>query len=333
MSLKGVWHNIKQRSIEFYQNKNLLLYLFFVGVATLFWFLHSLGKQYTANIVVDVNYYNFPIDVEPQDNTVKELTLNVSAYGFSLMRIQLKSILYNYKINIDRLKVSKLSEENNLRYDLSVAAIRNEFEHQLGSGIVINSVFPEEVTFNVRKMGVKKLPITSALKMEMKSGYMISEEGLIQPDSVEVRGPAELLDTLKTIYTQEMIIDNISSSFKREVQLQSPNPEIELMKESATVQYEIEEYIDEEIAVFITPLNFPDSVKVTLSPEEVKLKYRTYERAKQRIGRDDFLLVVDYNTINDLSRKLEVQAVHLPKGITKVYMSPRYVNYTITYEK
>ncbi|PVX50774.1 YbbR-like protein [Balneicella halophila] len=332
MDFKEVWNRIKERGIELSQNKNVLLYLFFVGVATIFWFLHSLGKEYTANVHVDVKYHNFPLDTEPQEKTTKDLTLNVSGYGFSLMRMQLKSIFYDYKVDVSSLRKRRTNNKENLSYELSISAIRNQFEEQLGSGIIINSVYPEDVDFEIVPMGLKKVPITSAVKIEMKSGYMLSDEGFVNPDSVEVRAPIALLDTLKTIYTESLLIDKLSSSFKKKVKLVSPNPEVELMTEHTTVQYEINEYIDEEIIIPVKAINFPKNVNVVIQPNEVKLKYRTYEKAKQNIQEDDFLLVVDYNTINDLATKIEVQAIHLPEGITKVYMSPRYVNYTITYE-
>lgn len=299
----------------------------------IFWFLHALGKEYAANVTVEVNYRNFPLEKEPLQNTTQRLTLNVTAYGFSLMRMQLKSAFYNYKIDVSKLKKHKLSGSDNLRYELSISAIRNQFEGQLGSGIVINSVFPEDVDFIVRTMKIKKVPIRSALRVEIKSGYMLSETPQAEPDSVTLRGPVELLDTITAIYTEDIPIDNVAVSFEKKIALRTPNKSVELLHTHTTLHYEVEEYIDEERIIPIHPLNFPDSVKVAFHPKEVNLRYRTYAKAKQHIKEEDFVLIVDYNTIGSFSQKLEVQALSLPEGITKVYMTPRYVNYIITYKK
>lgn len=332
MRLKTFWNTTKERILQLWRSKHLVLYLFFAGVATVFWFLHALGKEYAANVNVEVEYQNFPLEKEPQQNTTKRLTLNVTAYGFSLMRMHLKSAFYNYKVDVSKLKKHKLSSKDNLRYELSISAIRNQFEGQLGSGIVINSVFPEDIDFTVRTMKVKRVPIHSALKVGMKSGYMLSEVPKAEPDSVTLRGPVALLDTIEAIYTEDVPLDNVSSSFSKKVALRSPNKLVALLKTHTTLHYEIEEYIDEERIIPIHPLNFPDSVNVTLHPKDVQLKYRTYAKAKQHIKEENFILVVDYNTMNNFSQKLEVQALSLPEGITKVYMTPRYVNYIIRYK-
>lgn len=333
MSLTTFWHTTRERAKQLWQNKNLVFYLFFVGVATVFWFLHSLGKEYVANVNVEVAYHNFPLTKEPQENTTQQLTLNVTAYGFSLMRMQLKSAFYHYKIDVGKLQKHKLSAEDNLRYELSTSAIRTQFEEQLGAGIVINSVFPEDIGFRVRTMEVKKVPIRSALKIKMKSGYMLVKKPEAEPDSVTLRGPAQFLDTVNAIYTEEIPVENVSSSFKKKVALQVPDRSVELLSNYVTLHYEIDEYIDEEKTLSIHPLNFPDSANVVLHPSEVTLKYRTHTKARGDIKEEDFVVVVDYNTVSDFSQKLEVQALNLPKEITRVYMTPRYVNYIITYTK
>lgn len=334
MNIKKFWYRTKERVLRLWQNKTLVLYLFFVGVALVFWFLHSLGKEYVANVNVGVEYRNFPLNKEPQESAVRRLTLNVKSYGFSLLRMQLKSAFYDYKIDVNKLKRHSVAGGERLRYDLSISAIRNQFETQLGSGIVINSVFPEDVAFTVKTMGIKRVPIISALNVKLKSGYMVAEPPTANPDSVAVRGPLAIIDTLQAIYTESVTMDNVASSFEKKLALVTKNPAIELLKNYTTLNYEVAEYIDEERVVEVYPLNFPDSVKVMLRPQKVSLKYRTYAKAKRNIKDRDFMLVVDYNTINNsFSQKLEVQPINLPEGISNIYMKPRYLNYMITSKK
>ncbi len=324
---------IKKQIVQLLQNKNLVLYVFFVGVAFVFWFLHSLGKEYVTNIDVKVVYYNFPIDKEPKESALRKLTINVKGYGFSLVRMQLKSAFYDYKIDLSKLKQNELAQENHIRYDLSISAIRNQFEAQLGSGILLNSVFPEEVDFEVRTMKVKKVPVISGLQINPKTGYMVVDKPEIMPDSIVVRGSAETVDTLTAIYTEVISMDKVDKSFEKKVALRAGNTDVELLSKYATLNYEIAEYIDEERVVQVHPLNFPDSAIVSLQPDKVTLKYRTHAKMRKKSTEDDFLLVVDYNTLTNFSRKLEVQPISLPKGISEVHMNPRYLNYMITYKK
>ncbi len=326
-------HRLRIKAVAFWRDRNVGLYLFFVVVATLFWFLHSLGKEYVSNIDVDIKYKNFPMNKEPQESVVRNHRLNVKAYGFSLMRVKLNSLFSNYKIDLSELRRRTSAEQNKLHYDLSISAVRNQLEGQLGAGISINSIFPEDVAFRVQTMRIKKLPIRANIKVEMQSGYMLEEKPQIMPDSVQVRGPIEIVDTLQAVYTRELFLNDVASSFKEKVHLYVPNKEVRLLQKTATVKYEVGAYIDEERLINIKALNFPDSVNVVLRPTVVKLNYRTKVDMKRTIHDDDFVLIVDYNTINEYSQKLEVQAISLPQGISKVHMTPRYVDYFISYKK
>ncbi len=302
---------IKKQFIQLSQNKNLVLYIFFVGVAFVFWFLHSLGKEYVTNIDVKVVYYNFPLNKEPKGSAVRDLTIK----------------------DLSELKQNTFSEKDHIRYDVSISAVRNQFEAQLGSGILLNSVFPEDVDFAVKTMKVKKLPIVSALQVNPETGYMLVDKPKITPDSVVVRGNVEVVDTLKAVYTEVGTLNEVNESFKKKVALQVGNTDVQLLSQYATLQYEVAEYIDEERVVEVHPLNFPDSVSVALQPNKVTLKYRTYTKVRNKSKEDDFLLVVDYNTLTSFSNKLEVQPISLPEGISEVHMNPRYLNYMITYKK
>ncbi len=333
MKLSTDFQKVKHQTIDFLRSKNLILYLFFVTVATLFWFLYSLGKEYVANINVDVSYVNFPTDKEPVGITVRTHTLNVRAYGFALLRMKGNALFSNYRLDASKLKKSRLSSDKMLRYDLSISAVRNQFEGQLGDGISINSIFPEEVNFEVNTLKIKKIPIRPNLTMNLKSGYMLVDKPEIEPDSVTVRGAAELVDTLQAVYTEEIQEGEVSSSFEKKVALLQPHEKVELLPKYATLHYKIGGYIDEERVITIAPLNFPDTVQVVLYPEQVHLRYRTHDKTKKSIKDEDFVLVVDYNTSNDFSEKLEVQPISLPEGISNVQMTPRYVNYIMSSKK
>lgn len=333
MYIKQYLRKAKVKTMQFWQHKNVSLYFFFVIVATVFWFLHSLGKEYVANIDVDIHYQDFPVNKEPQGNVNRKHRLNVKAYGFSLMRMQLNTWFSSCNIDLSQLKVTPTSSKDKLRYNLSISAVRNQLEEQLGAGISINSIFPEDVSFQVQTMGLKNLPVRTNIKLAMQTGYMLEEKPKVTPDSVLVRGAIEVVDTLQAIYTKELVLSDVSSSFEREVDLALPNKNVELLPQTAVVKYEVGAYIDEERNVTVTPLNFPDSVNVVFHPTFVKLNYRAEVDRKREIKTSDFVLIVDYNTINNFSQKLEVQAISLPNGISKVHMTPRYVDYFISYKK
>lgn len=325
-------HRLRDFFYRLFSDGRLLLYLLSVLVATILWFLHALGKEYNTNVKLDIEYKNFPMEKELRKDNPHTLTLNLTGYGFSLLRLQLKALFQDYKIDVRELRSLHSELDDVLNYNLPISSIRKQFEEQLGSGLVINSVFPEDVTFHVATMSVRKLPVQSMLEVHLRSGYMKLNQAVISPDSVLVRGVAEIVDTMKTVHTEGGVKENVSTSFEQKLRLVSPSNEVQVLADMATIAYDIVEYIEQEHKIKIQPYNFPDSVEIKLSPVEVNMKYKTYARALQNFRQEDFVLIVDYEDMNTFTNKLEVKVLKTPKGISHIAINPRYVNYVISYK-
>lgn len=332
MTKKAQIYRLRDFFYRLFSDGRLLLYLLSVVVATILWFLHALGKEYNTNIKLDIAYRYFPLEKELRKDSPHTLTLNLTGYGFSILRLQLKALFQNYKIDVRELRSLHTETEDVLNYNLPISTIRKQFEEQLGSGLVINSVFPEDVTFHVATMRVRKLPVQSMLQVRLRSGYMQLNQPIITPDSVLVRGVADVVDTMKMVQTETGLVENISTSFEQNLALVTSSDEVQVLDNAVTVAYDVVEYIEQEHRLEIQPHNFPDSIEIKLSPAEVNMKYKTYARALRNFKKEDFVLVVDYNEMNTFTNRLEVKILKIPEGISNIAINPRYVSYVISYK-
>lgn len=334
MKSSDFWSKWKIKLQEFIKDKNLATYLVFVVISFVFLYLHALGKEYTTNFQVDVKYQDLPVDKELELADDDKITLNVTGYGFSLLRIYLNSIFSTYGIDVSLLE-QKATTFHALEYNLPIEAVRQQLQERLGDGVRLNSIYPNHIVIPVRTVAVKTVPVLADVVMALKSGYILENELEIIPDSIVVRGDAQIIDTLQGIWTETVELRDVLGSFNREVRLLEEEQKLELLVDENTVHIkgEVVASIAEQRELHIRLINFPDSLTVELYPSVATLSYVSYQGALKEITDADFNLVVDYNLVSKTGGKLEVQVLHIPKKIFNVHIKPRYVDYVIKRKK
>ena len=96
---------------------------------------------------------------------------------------------------------------------------------------------------------------------------------LIQPDSVVLKGPSELLSAIDSIGTKKITKKNIEESFEEEIGIQAPDsPKVMLSSRSAIMQVAVEEFTQKQITVPVQLINAPSDSQLRLIPENIIVK-------------------------------------------------------------
>lgn len=334
MEVSDYWKKWKVKLSEFIKDNNLATYLVFVVVSFIFLYLHALGKEYTTDFDVKIRFKNYPINKERvlKENEDK-VRLNVTGYGFSLLRFYLHSIYSEYDIDLSKLE-EKESASDELRYDLSEYLVIQQLLKQIGSEqLQINSISPKNILFSVRAISVKKVPISVNLIESLNSGYLLKKGFEIIPDSVIVRGDSNIIDTLQNVKTEPLKLEVASGKFNYDLRLMKDKDLDYLLEdESVKVKGKVVATIAQKHVLDIIPINFPKSISVELYPRKATLSYVSYQEALNKIKDADFRLIVDYNTMSQNKEKLEVQVLHIPENIFNIYIQPRYIDYVIKHK-
>ncbi len=309
-------------------NKELVTYFVFVVLTFIFWYLNALSNQYTTNIEVDVRYVDFPEDQQIHSTTKGALTLNVSGDGITLARLQLRAFFKRYRLHMDALRKVESTDLQKLQYELPISSIRKQFDNKLGSGVTINSVFPEEVLFDVSALGTKKIAVKSTFEVLPAPQHVVVGEAKIAPDSVIVKGPLRILDTLSAIPTKQVVFEEQTKEVKRNVLLEKID-ELSYNKKRVLVRYQIEKYIDAEISLPIRILNMPETNFVHVFPQKVLVEYRVNMGALGEIKPSDFEAVVDCRNLYYGDSKIEVELRKYPETIREIELNPRLVDFII----
>ena len=174
--------------------------LFIIGV----WFSFSRGLETMITLEIPIEYMNRDARVEIIDTSVNVVNLNLSGSGTIIKTI--------------------MPDQVNVKLDLGKAVIgRNTFtitkeNITLPPGALLKGVEPSVVEVTLDVPISKMLPVQVAWTGKLPENLILSEARL-DPEKLLVEGGSHMLKNISTIYTEKVLLDNISESGKISVKL------------------------------------------------------------------------------------------------------------------
>ena len=148
------------------------------------------------------------------------------------------------------------------------------------------------------------------------------------PESILVRGPREILDTLKFIYTKPIELKNLSHTVKRDVDLVIL-PELKSELDEVMVQINVEQYTEAKFEIPISIINQPDSLLIKTFPAKVKVTCRVGLSQFSKLNNSSFNAVADFTQRTGIIAKLRVILDKVPETVLSVDYFPKDVEYII----
>ncbi|NOU58952.1 CdaR family protein [Marinifilum caeruleilacunae] len=322
--LKGYFNKEKITS-----NKKLLVYLFFVGLSTIFWFLNALSKEYTTNINYPVYYMNLPEDKVLTNELPKKLSLRVKANGLYLLRYKLSTAFLSNPFDVNKYTNNRITGSSLNSYNLLTSSITARVEKELSTGIQLESISPDTIRFQFSPILEKKVPVELNLKLNYEQQFM--QGGIILPefDSVLVKGPQSLLDSVFIAKTELLELSGLKKTTEKEIDFNKIKG-ISFSPKKVKVNIPVERFTEANKNVPIKVDNLPDSVLLRLFPGDVKLSYFVGMNKYENITEDHFDLRVDYlEATQGDGNKLKVELKRSPDFVSNVRFYPQTVTFLI----
>jgi len=197
--------------------------LFIIGV----WFSFSRGLETMITLEIPIEYMNRDARVEIIDTSVNVVNLNLSGSGTIIKTIR--------------------PDQVNVKLDLSKAVIgRNTYtitekNITLPPGALLKGVKPSVVEVTLDVPISKMLPVQVAWTGKLPENLILSEARL-DPEKLLVEGGSHMLKNISTIYTEKVLLDNISESGKIFVKLVLNPASLKIAlgsKDSISIEYVI----------------------------------------------------------------------------------------------
>lgn len=176
---------------------------------------------------------------------------------------------------------------------------------------------PPSLTLRADRRMMKRLPVKPDLAGTPALGYTVAESS-VQPELVEVTGPARLLQDLKVVATEPIDLRGAEETIQRNVLLERIDSAITFVPDVVRVRVALEE---SQAARQFTkvPIVAPDGV--TVQPAAVDLTIRGPQRLLHNLTLAPDAVRVDVSGLGPGTHRLPVQ-VALPEGLKVVSQTP-----------
>ncbi len=307
-------------------NRNIITYLVCVVIASILWFMNTFSQDYQTELNYPIKYINIPEDKYPMNKLPDHLQLNVQAKGFTLMGYRIKTSFQPITFNFATYQHLLQERDGISEYILNTNDIKEKFGNQINPDIKLVSIYPERITFRFAPTQKKKVLINPNLEYKLKRQYILNQIKL-DPDSVTISGPANIIDTLQSIQTEIWTLKDLSQTINKTLKL-TDIENCHLNPNFTNITLEVEQFTESHRTISITPQLMPDSINIRLFPSSLNISYDVGLSKYDQINDNDFIFAVDYPQNTDTTY-LEVKIVKAPAFIKDLKYTPQKVEFLL----
>lgn len=314
-----------QKWMSKYHIGDALMFLLFVAIAVVFWVLQNLKTEYELPVDVPLTLVGVPEDVTITGELPSSVRATVHGPGTSLIRF------YGGELNpiqVDFARYDRELEAGNVR--IPATDIRAAIDSQIGEGANIVALDCDTLEVYYNRGVSRRLPVRlTGTITPAAHGYLQSVR--LQPDTIEVVAPREMLDTMQCVYTRPVQLNEVSESHTVEAGF-AMRKGVVYRPSTVSVRVNIDYYTDRRIDVPITIEGLPQGKSLYVSPSTVTVSYRIGAQL-DRLTAADFPLVITYDDVRDRTDGIcPLQLKVLPPNVSDVQIQPSEVEFLIKTE-
>ena len=295
-------------------------FLLFVFVSFTFWLSTKLSNIYTLEQSFTLLLTEVPEGIIPSD-TSRKIKASVTASGFEILLYR----LFDKSVTISL-------QEADFSSTLGRVSLRNQqfsIEQQLFDNTRLNQIYPENLNIVYSRLDEKRVAVVPQTQIQLRAGYLSDFPIQSKPDSILVRGPKSILDTLKGVSSMFFEATDVYEGISQEVGLKSI-PELQFVQENVQLVMPVSRYSEKEFVLQVEVINLPLGVRVKLFPPTAKLRATLPMALLNTVKESDFRLVVDCENLQDQeSKSLKLTLLKQPPGLKQLIWEPEEVNYLI----
>ncbi len=317
--------NNKNESKKGERKKDNLIFLICILLAATFWFLIKLSDNYSVSYRMKIKYSHVPagkLITALHDSTI---IVRFKSTGYNLLDLMLHGSLDSLEIN---LSGSDIRKKNGNEYAINTANMRENTAQILGVNDRDLEFAKPELRFSMKHLHKKRLKISALLDLSFKSQFNLFDYKIV-PSSITVYGSQQILDTLKTLSTATIHLENLETDQKVMVDVQNPDPRmLRLLPAKVSVRLNVEKYTERRMQVPIDVSGVRPEIRSF--PTTATVNFNVFIRDYEKIHPNQFKLIPNVKNIDLRKVKtLRLQLVSFPKEVSNIRIIPPEVEFII----
>jgi hypothetical protein len=294
--------------------RHLGLKIVSVGLAALLWALVS-GEQVVERALrIPLEFTNIPADLELVNDPPDLVDVRVRGSSGAIGRIAPGEL-------VAVLDLAGAGHGAGQLFHLTTDDIRAPF------GVEVVQVNPSTVSMSLEVSASKVVPVVPTFQGNPADGYVVGTVSAI-PSTVELVGPAGILDTVMEAITDPVVVTGAAAPFVRPVTVGSPDPAVRLRQPVVARVIVNITAAPVELRVDGVPVQVRNATRPTvITPRQVTVRVRG-SREQQDVEAAAFDAYVDVDGLRPGSFDLEVRVVP-PSKLGVISVEPPRVRVTI----
>ncbi|WP_037348688.1 CdaR family protein [Sediminibacter sp. Hel_I_10] len=283
---------IKQKLAKSVKSKKINVFGLFLLLSFSILVFTKLSQVYTETVTLQLDYTNVPESRVITFDTVPEVKLTISDYGFKLFYYSLIS----HSIGVDLEQNATIENDT---YIWLADDNREQIKDQLGGSTEIISIAPNLVEFPFDTLSVKKIPVKIKSEISFASGYDAIDSIRVIPDSIEIIGPQAKISELEEIYTKTVVLNEVKNPVDQSINLELPEnaSQLKFSSESVKVSIPVAKFTEGTLDVPVLLNNLPANKQINYFPKTIKVSYYVSLTDYKSIKPNDFKIECDYNEV------------------------------------
>lgn len=294
----------------------------FLLVAALLWYGNKLGGRYTTEVVLPVEVTNDFSSKLWIEHPMSEVNCRVEGVGARLMAYKMK-MGDRVVIPMSQLTLVPVrGEERVFRVDKNSltgaisTAVKDMRIHEILDTALIISVSPVET---------RRMPVRSRIEVGTARQYMLVGDVRCDPDSVDVRGPKVVLDSMEAVFTRPKWYKDVRGGVTGRIDLEIRDG-ILLSNKEVDYRAEVVPFTQHTLELPVRVDNLPEGMQATIVPSRVTVVANVPLRDYERVREERLHAGVDYNLVREEgSGKYVVRIDSLPEGTVVMKIEPQFV--------
>lgn len=305
-----------------FKRTNFNAFLFFLFFAVVIWIFVQFSKEYSQIIEIPVEYVNVPPNKVITEDNPEVLRMRMIENGF---RIAWYS-LFAPTLSID---VAELEEADD-RLVFAVEDYHDDIEQQLNIDLDNNRFLRDVLYINYQQRKEKKVPVSSRIALQFSAGYSAVEGLELEPDSITVSGPDNILDTLNQLQTVPITISDIKGDLSGQVAVDTSRLEkVTVYRNRVSYFLDVEKFTEGSVEVPIELINVPQNLNVVIFPKQILVFYQVNLKDFNKVDASDFRVVGDFSQIGENQDFFIPRIVERPPFVNNLRLNEKKVQFII----
>jgi hypothetical protein len=323
MTKLGVVRRFVKRYLFSKTNKDVMTFLFFLVLSGIFWLFITLNQTYEKEFAIPITITNVPKNAVLTSDETDTVRMTIRDKGIMLAIYQFGDALKRVTVNFMTYSHSNGSGV------ITAQELQKAVYQKLGNGSKIISTKPEKLEFYYNYGAKKMVPVRWSGRVIPEEMYFISRVEY-SPDSVTIYAAEDKLDSINTVYTEQLNYANFRDTLNVTCHL-SRMKGVKMVPDRIKVSFFTDVLTEERIdGVPIQGINLPAGKEIRTFPSKVSVTFVAGVSVYRNLHPEDFTVVVDYNDLkNRPSEKCQIYLKEVPQGISRARLSITQVDYLL----